>query len=54
MDWWSRFSQTGVAGDPTVATAEFGRILFEETCNRMVELLQEFREIPVRLRVDHH
>jgi creatinine amidohydrolase len=54
MDWWSRFSQTGIAGDPTVATAEFGRILFEETCNRMVELLREFREIPVRSRVDHH
>src|SRR5207237_6656911 len=54
MDWWSRFSQSGIAGDPTVATAEFGRILFEATCNRMVEVMQEFRQIPVRARVDHH
>jgi len=54
MDWWSRFSQTGVAGDPTVATAEFGRLLFEETYTRMVQVMQEFRQIPVRPRVDHH
>ena len=28
MDWWSRFSQTGVAGDPTVATRELGELGF--------------------------
>jgi creatinine amidohydrolase len=54
MDWWSRFSQTGVAGDPTVATAEFGRILFEATCERMVDVMREFRQIPIRGRKDHH
>ena len=54
MDWWSRFSPSGIAGDPTVATAEFGAILFEATCSRMVEVMREFRQIPVRPRVDHH
>jgi creatinine amidohydrolase len=54
MDYWSRFSQSGIAGDPTAATPEFGAILFEETCRRMVEVMAEFRQIAVRKRVDHH
>jgi creatinine amidohydrolase/Fe(II)-dependent formamide hydrolase-like protein len=54
MDCWSRFSQSGIASDPTVATPEFGRILCETTCDRMVEVMQEFRQIPLRPRVDHH
>jgi creatinine amidohydrolase len=54
MDYWSRFSQSGIAGDAKAATAEFGAILFEETCKRMVDVLAEFRQIPVRKRVDHH
>jgi creatinine amidohydrolase len=54
MDWWSRFSESGVAGDATVATAEFGRVMFEETVTRMLDVLREFRQIPVRERHDHH
>ncbi len=53
-DWWSRMSETGVCGDPTVATAEFGRQLFESTVERFVELVREFRSIPVRDRRDLH
>ncbi len=54
MDWWSRFSETGVAGDPTVATREFGELLFNATVERMIDLLREFKQIPVRARTDHH
>ncbi len=54
MDWWSRFSQTGIAGDPTVATRELGELLFNATVERMLELLREFKQIPVRPRQDHH
>lgn len=54
MDYWSRFSKTGIAGDAASATPEFGAILFEETCKRMVEVLAEFQQIPIRERVDHH
>jgi creatinine amidohydrolase len=54
QDWWSRFSKGGVAGDPTVATAEFGARLFEVTVERFIELVREFRTIRVRPRVDHH
>lgn len=54
MDWWSRFSRTGVAGDPTVATKEFGEFLFNATVERMLALLREFKQIPLRPRTDHH
>ncbi len=54
MDWWSRFSRTGIAGDPTVATREFGEFLFNATVERMIELIREFKQIPIRPREDHH
>lgn len=54
MDWWSRFSRTGVAGDPTVATREFGELLFNATVERLIELIREFKQIPLRPRRDFH
>jgi creatinine amidohydrolase len=54
QDWWSRMSASGVCGDPTVATAEFGRALFETTVDSMVQLVRQFRTIPLRPRRDLH
>jgi len=54
QDWWSRMSQSGVCGDPTVATAEFGKALFETTVENFVRFVREFRTIPVRPRHDMH
>jgi len=54
QDWWSRMSETGICGDPTVATAEFGRALFETTVENMIRLVREFRTIPLRPRRDMH
>jgi creatinine amidohydrolase len=54
QDWWSRMSQSGVCGDPTVATAEFGQAVFENTVTNMVRLVREFRTIPLRPRRDLH
>ena len=54
QDYWSRFSQEGVCGDASAATVEFGARLFELTVTRFVELVREFRTIPIRPRVDHH
>jgi creatinine amidohydrolase len=54
MDWWSRFSRSGVAGDPTVATREFGEFMFNATVERMLELIREFKQIPIRPRADLH
>jgi len=54
QDWWSRMSESGVCGDPTVATAEFGQALFEQTVENFVRFVREFRAIPVRPRRDLH
>jgi creatinine amidohydrolase len=54
QDWWSRMSTTGVCGDPTVATAEFGRAVFETTVENMVRFVRDFRTIPLRPRRDLH
>ena len=54
QDWWSRMSESGICGDPTVATAEFGRALFETTVENFVRFVREFRAIPVRPRRDLH
>jgi creatinine amidohydrolase len=54
QDWWSRMSESGVCGDPTVATAEFGQALFETTVQNFVRLVREFRTIPLRPRRDLH
>lgn len=54
QDWWSRMSKSGVCGDPTVASAEFGRALFETTVENMVQFVRDFRTIPVRPRSDLH
>ena len=54
QDWWSRMSESGVCGDATVATAEFGEALFKTTVENFVEFVREFRTIPVRPRRDLH
>jgi creatinine amidohydrolase len=54
QDWWSRMSESGVCGDPTVATAEFGRALFETTVDNLVRFVRGFKNIPLRPRRDLH
>jgi len=54
MDWWTRWNVSGVVGDPTVATAEKGEALFEKTVASLIELAEEYRDIPVNERVDFH
>ena len=43
MDQWSRFSKSGVVGDPTLATREKGKIVFEAVVAALVELVREFK-----------
>ena len=52
--WWSSMSESGVCGDPAVATAEFGQAVFEQTVEKFVRFVREFRTIPVRPRRDLH
>jgi creatinine amidohydrolase len=54
QDWWSRMSESGVCGDPTVATAAYGRALFETTVENLIRFVRGFRTIPLRSRRDAH
>lgn len=54
MDWWSSFSNTGVVGDPTLATRDKGKQMFDAVMARMVELVREFRDRPRATRQDMH
>src|SRR5258706_16308362 len=54
MDYWTRFSKSGVNGDPTLATAEKGRIIFEAVVNNFVLFAREFKKRPMGERVDYH
>jgi creatinine amidohydrolase len=43
MDRWSRFSKSGVVGDPALATPEKGEKVFEAVVAAFVELVREFK-----------
>ncbi|NKB66334.1 MAG: creatininase family protein [Candidatus Latescibacteria bacterium] len=53
-DYWGRWSQLGVHGDPTVATAEKGKIIFEAAVTGLLELVDELRAWPIADRSDQH
>ncbi len=53
MNWWSRMNSSGVAGTPSLATAEKGRRMIETTIERLLTICQEFRAMPDVSRVDH-
>jgi creatinine amidohydrolase len=54
MDIWSGFSETGVNGDPTLATEEKGAKIFSAVVDRFIELIREFRSRSRKKPVDHH
>lgn len=45
-DWRSTQTKTGIGGDPTLATAEKGRIVVEATIANLIEVAEEFRALP--------
>ena len=54
MDHWSRFSKSGTNGDPTLASAEKGKTIFEAVVANLVRLAREFKDRPRGERVDYH
>jgi creatinine amidohydrolase len=54
VEWWSRISNSGVIGDPTLATREKGRLWFEATVTNLIEFIREFRGFEVRPKQDLH
>jgi creatinine amidohydrolase len=53
-DYWSRWTDLGVHGDATVGTVEKGKIIFEETVTRMLELVAEWKAWPIAERRSFH
>jgi creatinine amidohydrolase len=53
-DYWGRWTQTGVHGDPTKATADKGKILFEAAVSGLVRIVDELRAWPIAERQDMH
>ena len=54
MPWWSSFSESGVQGDATKATADKGRALFEAAVTEIAAYVEELRSLPLPQRKDHH
>jgi len=53
-DFWGRWTKVGVHGDPTTATAEKGKIIWEAVVTRLVEVVDELRAWPISQRSDQH
>ena len=53
-DYWGRWTSTGVHGDPTTATAEKGRIIFEAAVTGLLGVADELRAWPLAKRSDQH
>lgn len=54
MDQWTRFSKTGVAGDPTLASKEKGEKVFEAVVAAFLELVKYFKSCDRGERIDNH
>jgi creatinine amidohydrolase len=54
MDEWSRFSKSGICGDPTLAKAEKGEVIFEAVIEAFLRLVREFKKRPRGERTDWH
>lgn len=53
-DFWGRWTQLGVHGDATPATAEKGEVIFEAAVTGLLELVNEWRDWPIAARSDQH
>ena len=54
MPWWSSFSESGVQGDATRATAAKGGALFEAATEEIAGFVRELRGLPLPERRDLH
>ncbi len=54
MPWWSSFSESGVQGDATKATAAKGKVLFEAAVYEVMAFVGELRGLALPQRRDHH
>jgi len=53
-DIWGRWTKSGVHGDPTTATAEKGKVIFEAAVSGLIQVVDEWRNWPIAERSDQH
>ena len=53
-DFWGRWTGLGVHGDPTPATAEKGKIIFDASVEGLIELVDDIKQWPIEQRSDQH
>ncbi len=54
MPWWSSFSETGVQGDATKASAAKGKSLFDAAVDEVASFVTELSEMELPARRDRH
>ncbi len=54
MPWWSSFSETGVQGDATKASAAKGKSLFDAAVDEIASFVTELSEMELPARRDRH
>lgn len=54
MPFWSTMSESGVRGAATLGTREKGEQFLEAAVTGLIELIREFKEVPLRPRKDKH
>jgi len=53
-DYWGRWTRDGVHGDPTKATADKGKVLFQAAVTGLINVVDEWHEWPLAERSDQH
>ncbi len=53
-DYWGRWTNLGVHGDPTTATAEKGQVILEAAVQGILGLIDEWQAWPIAPRQDQH
>jgi creatinine amidohydrolase len=54
ISWTSSYSETGVLGEPELATPEKGREVYEEAVKQLVRFITWFKDRPADVRRDRH
>jgi creatinine amidohydrolase/Fe(II)-dependent formamide hydrolase-like protein len=54
VSWTSSYSPTGTLGSPELASAEKGRLAYDEAVKQLLRFIHSFKSRPVDVRRDHH
>jgi creatinine amidohydrolase len=52
--WTASYSETGVLGEAELATAEKGKMAFEEAVSKLCDFISEWQRVPPPTRKENH